>query len=293
MSDTYTRAREFILTHARLLERLLFAARFEGGDAAAVGRVVAAYQNGDGGLGHALEPDLRCSSSQPLFAEVGLSALRDAGRREPELARRLCDYLETVCDARGLVPIIDAQALCEPRASHWTAAGEPSLNPTAGICGLLHFQQVEHGWLERATQTCQSLLLAQPPQEGHTLLSAAQLCEHIPDPRAAGQLTEVVARALPQATFYIPEAPVTEYGLTPLHFARASDSQFAPFFTATQLDGHLDELAAQQQEDGGWPIHWEAPGPGATCEWRARVTYEALRVLDGYGRLSREEWPAG
>lgn len=282
MSDAYTRARDFILTHARLLERQLFTVRFEAGDPAAVGRAVAAYQNPDGGLGHALEPDLRCSGSQPLFAEVGLRALRDAGRREVDLALSLCDYLETVCDPQGLVPIIDAQALQEPRAPHWRETGEPSLNPTAGICGLLHYQGVEHPWLERATQTCVRLLVEDPSREGHTLLSAAQLCEHLPDAEAAERLTGIIACALPEATFYIAEAPVTGYGLTPLHFAPTSTSRFAPFFTAAQLDGHLDELAAQQAGDGGWPIHWEAPGQGATCEWRARVTLEALCVLDGY-----------
>ena len=57
MSEMFSRARNYILTNARLLERLVFMVEFERGDPAAVGRAVAAYQNSDGGLGHALEPD--------------------------------------------------------------------------------------------------------------------------------------------------------------------------------------------------------------------------------------------
>jgi hypothetical protein len=79
MNDPFDRAREFIYTHARLLERLLFAVKFQKANPAAVGKLIAAYQNPDGGLGNALEPDLRCPESQPLFVDVGLTTLRNAG----------------------------------------------------------------------------------------------------------------------------------------------------------------------------------------------------------------------
>ena len=70
MDKPFVRARDFMYTHARLLERLLFAVRFEGAPPAAVGKLVAAYQNPDGGLGHALEPDVRCPESQPLLSRL-------------------------------------------------------------------------------------------------------------------------------------------------------------------------------------------------------------------------------
>ena len=85
-------------SEARLLERLLFAVRFEGAEPAAVGRLISAYQNTDGGLGHALEPDIRSPESQPLFVAVGLQALHDAGWRDQDLAMRLCLFLEGVSD---------------------------------------------------------------------------------------------------------------------------------------------------------------------------------------------------
>ena len=50
-----------------------------------------------------------------------------------------------------------------------------------------------------------------------------------------------------------------------------------------QIEGHLQDLLAHQQADGGWPIRWEPPGPAAALEWRGRVTLEAIRPLAAYG----------
>jgi hypothetical protein len=283
MSPSFSLARQFIHTQARLLERLLFAVQFEHADPAAVGHLISAYQNPDGGLGHALEPDLRCPESQPLFVEVGISALHEAGWRDEQLCLSICSFLESVCDSDGLVPTILPNALLSPHASHWSSAGVPDLNPSAGICGLLHFQGIRHPWLERATQRCCQLLLSTLPQEAHVLASAAFLAEYHPDPQMRERLTEQIAVSLPQARFFIPHAPVQEYGLTPLHFARTPASRWRSLFSDKQIEGHLADLAKKQQPDGGWPISWEAPGPAAVCEWRGRGTWEAVSTLVAYG----------
>ena len=66
MNEILVKARNFILIHARLLERRLFQVHFEGESSDCIGQIVRAYQNSDGGLGHALEPDIRCPESQPF-----------------------------------------------------------------------------------------------------------------------------------------------------------------------------------------------------------------------------------
>jgi hypothetical protein len=286
VSDTLSRARDFILTHARLLERRLFEVRFAGADPGVVGQAVRAYQNADGGLGHALEPDLRCSESQPLFVEVGLSALYDAGCRDPELALSVCPFLQSAANEGGLVPPILETALASPHAAHWGASAlPPDLNPTAGVCGLLHYQGVAHPWLSRATETCCDLLLRDPPREAHTLSSATWLADHLPDRALAGRLRDAIASALSQARFFIAEAPVQEYGLTPLHFAPRPDSRWRALFGDAQIEGHLQDLIERQQPDGGWPISWEAPGPASVAEWRGRWTLAAISTLAAYGRI--------
>jgi hypothetical protein len=286
MSDVFSKAQTFMLTHARLLERRLFEVYFGQAEPKAVARVLRAYRNADGGLGHALEPDLRCPESQPLFVEVGLMALCEAGCHDLDLARSLCPFLQSASNEAGLVPPILETALSSPHAPHWSApAIEPDLNPTAGICGLLHYQGVEHPWLSRATETCCELLLRDPPLEAHTLLSATRLADHLPDQALAKRLRDTIAAALPQARFFIPEAPAQGYGLTPLHFAPSPDSDWRALFGQEQIDGHLEDLLARQQGDGGWPISWEPPGPAAALEWRGRLTLEALRPLAAYAQI--------
>ena len=56
--EGFARARHFLKTEARALDRALFEFRFEGAPAQAVARELAAYQNQDGGFGHTLEPDM-------------------------------------------------------------------------------------------------------------------------------------------------------------------------------------------------------------------------------------------
>ena len=292
MSDPYGRARAFLYTHARLLERLLFAVRFQNADPSAVGRLISAYQNPDGGLGHALEPDLRCPESQPLFVEIGLSALRSACIRDQELSLSICSFLESVSDATGLVPMLLPSALRSPHASHWESTGGPDLNPTASICGLLHYQGIAHPWLSRATQTCCELLLRDPPKEAHALLCAAHLVEHLPDERVAIRISEQIKSALPESSFYIAHAPVQTYGLTPLHFSPAPTSRWRQLFTDEQIDGHLAHLVEVQQPDGGWPISWHAPGPASTSEYRGCWTLAALSTLVDYGLITEREQEA-
>ena len=54
---------------------------------------------------------------------------------------------------------------------------------------------------------------------------------------------------------------------------------------ADALAADLDRLSAEQEEDGGWPIHFRAWAPGITLEWRPVATIHALKVLRAYGRI--------
>ena len=61
--EQFERARQFLKTKARKLERALFEYEFESGGQEPILSALAAYQNVDGGFGHGLEPDLRASQS--------------------------------------------------------------------------------------------------------------------------------------------------------------------------------------------------------------------------------------
>ena len=283
MCEVLEKARGFIMSNARLLERRLYEVRFEGLSPEYAGRVVKAYQNPDGGLGHALEPDERCPSSQPLFVSFGLVAMEEAGYRDTEFALSLCDYLQSVADENGLVSFFTENVFDYPVAGHWVnstiAAG---FNPTAEICGLLYYQGVEHEWLSKAAETCCDMFIKDPPDEAHALSCAARLAQYLPDRSKAELMLDILAKVLPSARFFIPDAPVNTYGLTPLHFAPMPDSICRLLFTQRQIEGHLEDLLKQQQPDGGWPVSWDAPGAASVLEWRGRVTLDAICRLRAY-----------
>ncbi len=284
-SNVFRQAREFVLTHARLLERRIFEVRFDAGEPSGVESAVLAYLNPDGGLGHALEPDLRCTTSQPIFAELGLAALEEVGLRSPALAKSLGGNLAGLAGLGGFVPTIQKDALAAPHAGHWQAPEwlVPSPNPSFGLCGLLHYHGFADPWLDELTQTCIRRIQDDVPDEAHSLLSGTSLVAHLPDREVAAKLADIIGRALPEAKWYVIDPKSEAYGVTPLQFAPRPDALFRGQFDDAVIDAHLEALLERQQADGGWPISWQAPGPAAECEWRGRLTLAAISTLCAYG----------
>ena len=103
--------------------------------------------------------------------------------------------------------------------------------------------------------------------------------EHIPDLKTSMNLLDVIDKYLPQASFYIAEAPVETYGLTPLHFAPKPESLCRKLFLQSQIDNHLDNLIEKQLPDGGWPINWDAPGAASSsvCFFKQSAKCRRLR----------------
>lgn len=279
------RAAEFIWGNARLLERAMFAREFLGGPPAAVINTLMAYRNPDGGFGNALEPDVRAPASMPLHCEQALWVLREADIRDPGLATGVCDYLSSVAEPSGRVEIVSKAVNLYPRAAHWTGSFDPdSPNPTAGLVGLLRFQAVEHPWLTRATRWCEQRF-KRPLQEAHEVLCAMRFFEHADDRKSAQEAAVRIASAVGRARWFRADPFSSEYGITPLQLCPSPGSIARPAFPDFVLNAHLEALATRQQEDGGWPIAWAPPSPAAECEWRGRLTYEALKCLHSWDRI--------
>ena len=286
--DLFVRGRDFVYREGRLLERRLFAALFEDGPASAVVDCLRGYQNADGGFGHALEPDKRAPSSQPLDVLIALEAVAAAGAIDEQMIRRGCDFLETVADDRGALPPVLPSIAGFPRADHW-GDGEfpPGALPTVGIAALLDKLGVDHPWRRRVDTFCWHVVEVQPPDDAHALRECFAFLEHAPDRPRAKAAGVGLARALPQARWFLPDASFDEYGLTPLHFAPTPDSRWRALFSDEQIEAHLDRLATDQQGDGGWPLAWQPPSAASNLDWRGIETLRALRVLVAYGRTRR------
>ncbi|MFX0002200.1 MAG: hypothetical protein ACFE9C_15405 [Candidatus Hodarchaeota archaeon] len=70
--NQFKKVKDFIFKNGRLLERQLFSFFFENGREDDVIKVLAAYQNQDGGFGNGIEPDLLCPDSTAIGAETAM-----------------------------------------------------------------------------------------------------------------------------------------------------------------------------------------------------------------------------
>jgi hypothetical protein len=108
-------AERYVLRNARLIDRLCFAHLFRDVSAAAVRSALTAHANDDGGLGNALEPDLRGSGSQPQPVEDALRLLDETtGPGDPfdgPIVQAGCGYLARISTSDGGVP-----SSCRPSA---------------------------------------------------------------------------------------------------------------------------------------------------------------------------------
>jgi hypothetical protein len=259
-----------------VLERRLFARLYENGDADGVVAAVVAYRNADGGFGHGLEPDKLAPQSQPLDIQFALQRLTEAGAGGRELGTAACDFLASVADERGLVPIVLPSVADYPRAAHWGDGNFPAgLNPTVAIVGYLHGLGVEHPWLTQVTATCLEALESEKLTEAHEIYAASIFVERV---AGADRLAPRLAEALPEASWFLADPSGEGYGVPPTKFPRE-------WFEDALYDAHLERLESEQQDDGGWPVAWEPPGPGSLAAWRAILTLEALATLRANGRL--------
>ncbi|MEV5490001.1 hypothetical protein AB0L47_18675 [Streptomyces bobili] len=292
------RAEHFVWLTARVLEQRLFAHHFLHGAADPVETALDAYRNEDGGYGHALEPDLRGPVSQPLHTARALHVLDSLGRCGGQRVERVCRYLTSVSTADGALPAVHPSQRGYPAAPFIPIVDDPpsELLATGPVVGLLHRNEVWHAWLFRATDFCWQAVDALETSHPYEIQAAVAFLDSASDrPRAEaaadrlGRLVREQRLAVldPDRRDAYPVAPGYAPGEHhfPYDYAKTPGSLARAWFTDSEMAGALDFLAAQQQQDGGWPIRWRRWAPGTELESRPAVTIEALSTLRSYGRV--------
>jgi hypothetical protein len=284
-------ARQFVLAQGRLLEQRLFDTCFLGEPASGVVDALRGYRNDDGGFGHGLEPDKRCPASLPVDVEIALKTLVAAGANDEGLVLGACDYLARVADEAdhdGAVPLAFPVIEDYPRAEHWTDwTYAPGLNPTAGLVGWLLRLGVDHPWVEAGTSYCWQTLESRGGRaDVHEVSESLIFLAHVPDRQRAVAAATALAEHFDHVPLLNLDPAAADYGLTPLHLAPTPESPWRALFADALIEAHLDQLAASQQDDGGWPITWDPPSEASRCEWRAIWTVGAVSKLAAYGRLA-------
>ncbi|MEO3975494.1 hypothetical protein [Streptomyces sp. CAU 1734] len=296
-SSPLARAERFIWLTARVLEQRRFAYHFLGGASDAVETALTAYLNGDGGYGHALEPDLRGPVSQPLHTGHALRVLDSIGRCGGLRVERMCQYFTRASTADGALPAVLPSQRGYPAAPFIPVVDDPpgELLATGPVVGLLHGNQVWHAWLFRATDFCWAAVDALEHSHPYEIEAAVAFLEGVPDRARAEAAADRLGRLVRERRLVVLDPgkrdryPVADgYAPGEHHFpydyARTPRSPARRWFTDEEMARSLDHLESAQEEDGGWPVTWRPWAPGTSLEARPIVTVEALRTLRAYGR---------
>ena len=204
--------------------------------------------------------------------------------------RRLLTALATswpnTRDLKRGIPTIFPSARNYSRAAHWHHPHneQPSLDRMTGLVGLAAWQGVSHPWLDKAIDVCLEHVASTRYDFAHTIQNAFCLLESVTSKKPVDILFNKLSNELLTASFYNADAPVTQYGLTPLEYAPSPEAYCRRIFSDAQIEAHLTDLEAHQGADGGWTILWDPPAGSARQEWRAQKTLLALTVLQAYGR---------
>jgi hypothetical protein len=295
MGVDLSRAASFLAGHGRLLDRRRLELILGEAEPDAVLAALDGYRNADGGYGWGLEPDLRAPESQPGGALHAFEVFENIAPATSPRATELCDWLDSVTLPDGglpfALPVADASA-CAP---FWAEADHTvsTLHSTAFCAGAAlrvaaHDPAVAaHPWLARASQYC---------------FDAIDALDSAPHAIALS----FVVRFLDAAYERYPEAPpllarlgrfVPDTGLVPveggsegetmraLDFASVPGSPASALLHADVIAAELDELAANQQDDGGWTVDFASYSPAAALEWRGYMTVDAVLTLKRAGRV--------
>ena len=291
--EQFDRARAFIMSNARLLDRKRYEFHFEDGSAREVLDALRVYQNKDGGFGNALEPDMRCSESQPVFTEEALLLMDEVGEFDAGIIEGIASYLQGIQTAEdGGFPRVLSSVHSAPHAPWWGTANdqEACINPTGRILGLLYKQMAipeitREDWFHKAEEYVWRQLESAQSTDYHDLIQFISFLSHTPDRERAARHLDSLDHLL-TAPGAIERDPAAEgYVHKILDFAPQPDSYCAKFFTVDEIKFHLHALISQQQADGGWPIRWPPLSPANEMEWRGAVTVNRLLTLRAYEHL--------
>lgn len=296
-NDLLTRAGDFIWLTARVLEQRRYEQLFHNGSSEAVLTALAAYANDDGGYAYALEPDNRGPNSQPNATISAVAIFHEVKAIESERAQAAVDYFGSVVLPDGSIPVMVPGYEGYPNAP-WIVPdpdGGGSLLLTALMMATLYRSGVDRPWMAKSTDylwnAIEAIEKTHPYEAIFTMLFLDQVPNRERAERAAERLGKIVRdgnlvvidHANPSAYEVPGYAPgevfyAHDYAPQPTGLARK-------WFSDEEVEQSLDQLEAEQDEDGGWPVTMKQWAPGTHLEWRPLRTLQALEVLAAYERV--------
>lgn len=293
--ENFLKARDFILTNARMIERRLYQFHFENDGPEGVYHAVYAYRNSDGGFGHGMEPDTASPESQPLFSIMALETLDEVGHLDAEIIQKdFMPYFESVTTEKGGIPWMLRPTSDYPCADHFKTVKEwAALSTTAPLLGILEKYNIESPWKQKAEAFVWQEI--NRIQERHVFCHLCtprklQFLQHAKNRGKAEQALNDLKQWILEDGVLCKDVTDEGWGLYgkphSLCYASEPNSILSPIFTQEEINEDLDELIRRQKEDGRWDT-WYGLSEGMKLEWAGIQTLWTLKTLKNYDRIEK------
>jgi hypothetical protein len=292
-TQQFNKARDFLLTNARMIERRLFDFHFNGGSAEGVYHAVYAYRNADGGFGYGMEPDTASPESQPLFTIMALETLDEVGYLNKEnLLNDFMPYFEHITTEKGGVPWMFRPTSDYPCEGHFKTVKEwAALSTTAPLLGLLEKHGANIPWMKKAEEFVWSEIDRIGKKHSFCYLCVPRrllFLKHTKSREKARKALEDQKKWVLEKGVLCTDKSDDGWGLYgkphSLNYAPRPDGLLHALFPQETIDEDLDELIRRQEDDGRWGT-WYGISPGTKLEWAGIQTLWVLNVLKSYGRI--------
>ncbi len=305
----FEKARMFLLTQARPLERALYRHEFEGTAVEEVAEALAPYQNDNGGFGNALEPDSYLMVSSVLDTTIALAIHQriQTPADHPQIVSAVQYLLETYRPDQGIWPIRSEASPDSPGGPWWQADDLDALitsfrgcrfNPTAEVVGYLHTykQHVPSDFLAMATDRFREHCRTHVSQASMHDLRCLRCLLDSPafrdQPHLQRELSGQVNTMQVQSIESDPSR-WNSYCDRPFEVIDSPDHALVPPLGNELVNLGIAFQIQSQQEDGSWAVFWDWGGrfveqwEQAQLAWKGVLTERTLRVLKAFGRIER------
>lgn len=293
--DKYSKARDFILTNARMIERRLFEFHFANGDKNGVFHAVYAYRNPDGGFGHGLEPDTASPESQPLFSIMALETLDEVGCLTKEIILKdFMPYFESITTEKGGVPWMFRPKSDYPCEGHFKKVKEwAALSTTAPLLGVLEKYEIDIPWMKKAEEFVWSEFERIQDKHVFCYLCVPRWLTFLTNTRSKEKANKRISNLKKWISVdgvICNDKSDDGWGLYgkphSLNYANSTESILYSMFNKETIESDLQTLIEKQKEDGRWDT-WYGISEGTKLEWVGIQTLWVLKTLKNYNKIEK------
>lgn len=301
-NEFYEKARQFIYRNARPLELARWRYAFENGSKEDVLTALGAYQNADGGFGHAIEPDSFNENSSPVSTLTAANILYKIGFCDGAhpIVRGILSYLDSgkdFGDGKWFNTIKTNNDYPHAIWWEWQGAETPDDNPTVALAGfaLAYADRNSALYKKAADIACRAVteFIKAPTDEFHTLRCYLNLYNFYI--ASGARLFDI--DAFRTALFGAIDGTVckdehkwfTEYVCKPSVFFDGTEKLFDIVGKAL-CEREADMILKAQQADGAFPVTWLWHNDYkeftlAANWWKSSIIIDNMLYLKALGKI--------